>query len=357
MYPVRFGVCAPVFAAPGPAFFRTPALESMSPALAMDVGIATEALGFDSVWVADHLNLGRDGAILEGWTTLSVLAGRTSRVLLGPIHMAQAFRTPALIAKMTSTLDVLSGGRFVFFYDWGGEAESRAYGLPYPSPEDRVAQLDEGIGLVKRLWAADGPVTFSGRYYATVGATCTPAPARRPHPPIWIGESRGDDWCDMVARHADGWNSTPATPARYLEKFAPVDAACRRIGRDPASLERSVELQVLVAPTADDVKARLRVIADLASPPGRHRRREDVLAALESSDEGAFAAAVPDWLIGTPEDVIAQVRAYVAIGVTHFQLWFLDLPSFAGLELFAREVLPAVRDAVPVADPLTEGSR
>ena len=264
--PLRFGFCVPPFAMPGGRFMRTPAWTDLDPPAAVDAAVEAERLGYDSIWMADHLMHGHDGAILEGWTTLCVIAGRTQHVKLGTIHLAQAFRPPSLAAKSAATLDALSGGRLVFFYDWGAEPESHAYGLPYPTQEERIPRLEEGLELVKALWATDSPLDFQGRFYSTAGAVCLPKPVQRPHPPIWIGEAWNDPWLDLVCRQADGFNSTPATPDRLRQKLDALHAACRRTGRDLASFELSLELQVLIAPTDGEAKDAARRIAAL--PPG-----------------------------------------------------------------------------------------
>ena len=215
----RFGFCVPVFANPGPAFFRTPAWTGLDPAAAIDACVEAERLGYDSVWVADHLVHGFDDAILEGWTTLSVIAGRTSSIRLGTIHLAQLFRAPSLTAKM----DVLSGGRLIFFYDCGWqEAEVRMYGPEWPTEDERIERLEEGVELITRLWQAGSPVNFSGRFYSTEGALCRPPPLQRPRPPI-----------------------------------------------DFSELELSLEIQVLVAPT--DAEAKERPLPGLCSVRCRRR--------------------------------------------------------------------------------------
>jgi alkanesulfonate monooxygenase SsuD/methylene tetrahydromethanopterin reductase-like flavin-dependent oxidoreductase (luciferase family) len=342
----QFGVCAPVFAMPGAGFFRTPAWTTLEPPAAVEAAVEAERLGYDSIWVADHLMLGRDGAILEGWTTLCVIAGRTQRVKLGTIHMAQALRPPSLGAKLTATLDALSGGRLILFYDWGGEAEALAYGLPYPPEAERVDRLAEGLQLIKALWQAEEPLDFTGRYYSTRAAICRPKPLHRPYPPIWIGEARSDEWLDMVCRHADGWNSTPASPTRLAEKLDRLRAACERAGRDPASLDISLEVQILIAPTEAAVTAQARQIAALPAPPHRQgRRSEELLAYLASDDPRPLSAIVPDWLAGSPDAVVEQLQAYLDLGVSHFMLWFLDFPSLDGMRLFAEHVRPRLRAA------------
>jgi alkanesulfonate monooxygenase SsuD/methylene tetrahydromethanopterin reductase-like flavin-dependent oxidoreductase (luciferase family) len=288
---------------------------------------------------------GFDDAILEGWTTLAVIAGRTSRVKLGTIHLAQPFRAPAIAAKMAATLDALSGGRLILFYDCGWqEAEVRAYGLHWPSDEERIARMDEGLALMKALWAADEPIDFRGQFFSTEGAMCRPGPQQRPRPPIWVGETRTGGWLDAIVRHADGWNSTPASPHRLNDKLDALRATCNRAGRDIAELELSLEIQVLLAPTEGHVK---RIARDIVGLPASKRGsvRQDVITALAAGDDRPLSDTVDDWLVGTPDDVVSQIRQYVGLGISHFMLWFLDFPSPAGMQLFSERVIPALRSA------------
>jgi alkanesulfonate monooxygenase SsuD/methylene tetrahydromethanopterin reductase-like flavin-dependent oxidoreductase (luciferase family) len=335
---MKFGFCVPVFANPGAAFFRTPAATTLEPTAAVDAAVEAERLGFDSVWVADHLMHGYDHAIMEGWTTLSVIAGRTSRIQLGTIHLAQPFRAPAIVAKMAGTLDALSAGRLIFFYDCGWqEAEVRAYGLDWPPEAERIARMDEGLDLIETLWTSEQPVDFHGKFFSTNGAVCRPRPWRRCRPPIWLGEARSAGWLDAVVRHADGWNSTPASPGQLRAKLEALRAACERAGKDFARLELSLEIQVLIAPTEREVRAIARQIASLP-PSQRGEPRRDVVAALNSDDGRPLSATVDDWLVGTPESVSEQLQAYAQLGISHFMLWFLDYPSLDGMQLFAERV-------------------
>jgi alkanesulfonate monooxygenase SsuD/methylene tetrahydromethanopterin reductase-like flavin-dependent oxidoreductase (luciferase family) len=341
----RFGFCVPIFANPGAAFFRTPNWTALDPSAALYSALEAERLGYASIWVADHLMHGFDDAIMEGWTTLAVIAGRTQHVKLGTIHLAQQFRSPAIAAKMAATLDALSNGRLILFYDCGWqEAEVRAYGLDWPSEKERIARMEDGLDLIEALWAAEQPVDFRGRYFSTDGAMCKPGPVQRPRPPIWLGEAHHDAWLDAIVRHADGWNSTPASPARLKAKLDALRAACDRAGRDMAELELSLEIQVLVAPTDADVKRAARDIAGLP-PSKRGAVRQDILAAMAENDDLPLSATVNDWLVGTPDEVVRQVRAYQELGISHFMLWFLDFPSLAGLRLFSERVMPVLGPA------------
>ena len=340
---LKLGYCVPLFANPGPAFFRTPAWTALDPCAAVEAAVEAERLGYDSIWVADHLMHGHDDGIMEGWTTLSVIAGRTSRVELGTIHLAQPFRAPAVAAKMAATLDALSGGRLIFFYDCGWqEAEVRAYGLDWPSEEERIARMDEGLRLIDALWTSEEPLSFRGQYFHTEDAICRPKPARRP--PVWLGEARHDAWVDTIARRMDGWNSTPASVARLKEKLDAVRAGCDRVGKDFNSLELSLETQVLIAPTEQEARALALHIAELPASK-RGTPRTDLVEALRGPSPRPLHELVDDWLVGTPADVTRRLREYMDLGVSHVMLWFVDFPALDGMRLFAEQVAPALRGA------------
>jgi alkanesulfonate monooxygenase SsuD/methylene tetrahydromethanopterin reductase-like flavin-dependent oxidoreductase (luciferase family) len=340
------GFCVPLFAYTGASFFRTPAWTRLDPATAVEASLLADRLGYDSLWVADHLLHGHDGGILEGWSTLAYLAGATRQIRLGTIHLAHQLRPPALTAKMAATLDALSNGRLIFFYDvGGGQPESGAYGYDVPLMAERVARMDEGLDLIRRLWTSLEPISYAGTYYRTDNAVCRPGPVQRPTPPIWLGEIREDPWCDLVWRHGSGWNSTPVSVADYQARLARLAAAGNRVGRDLSELELSLEIEILVAPNRAAVRQLADEIAALPAPTGR--TREDLVTFLRTSDPAR------DWrlpasyeertLVGTPDEVIDRLREYQQLGVRHFMLWFLDFPSTRGIELVAEKVLPAVR--------------
>jgi len=337
---MQFGYCVPIFAWPGPALFRTPAYAALDPARTLALAREADALGFDALWVADHLMLGRDEAILEGWTTLAVLAGATARARLGVIHHANLLRHPAVAAKMIATLDQLSGGRVIHFFDGGNNRrEHVAYGLPWDeSPDERVAMMAEALDLMLRLWAG-GPVTFAGRFYHTEHAVCAPGPLQRPHPPIWLGETN-PHMLDLCARVAQGWNSVPVSVAQMRERLALLEAACARAGRDPASVEKTLEIQILVAPDRAALRDRLREM--VALDPANAAPAETLRPFL-SAETDELPPEAGSWLAGTPDEVADQIRAYAGLGVSHFMLWFMDAPDSAGMRLFAEQVAPRFR--------------
>lgn len=338
---VRFGFCLPIFAAPGRHLFRTPNYPRLDAAVTLRAGQRAEELGFDDLWVADHLMLGQDNAILEGWTTLAALAGSTHRVGLGMIHQAHFFRQPAMAAKMMATLDQLSGGRFIFFADPAfGKAEHVAYDLPYPEDQaERIARTVEGVKLALALWQSERPITWEGDYYRVVQATCTPLPARKPHPPIWFGEAHPDTLA-ACARLGQGWNSVPVGLAEMKKRLAALADACAEVGRDMHSLTRSYETQILVAPDRAGLRRQLQAMADLTPDAPLS---PELAAYLSGATDALPESLTKGYILGTPEEVTGQMQAYVDAGVNHFMLWFMDAPDDAGMELFMREVAPTFR--------------
>lgn len=351
----RFGVCLPIFACPGIQLFRTPGLVALDPSAVLPWGKLAEALGYDSLWVADHLMLGKDEAILEGWTVLAALAGATSRVKLGMIHMAHYFRHPALTAKMAATLDLLSSGRLIHFLDCGYQRREYVnFGLPWRDDMDeRVADLVEATELILRLWSADGPVSFRGKTWEVSDAICAPKPLQEPHPPLWFGEAAPGGLA-ACARFGQGWNTTPVPVPELRRRIGLLDEACQVVGRDMSEIELSLETQVLVAPDLETLRARL---GDLLALGGAADHLPPEIAPYVkdyASDPAtrAFVAAetdtlpepmASDWIIGDPDQVAARLDAYIAAGISHFMLWFMDAPDRQGMEQFARDVLPRYR--------------
>jgi F420-dependent oxidoreductase-like protein len=204
--------------------------------------IADEA-GFDHVWDFDHLaSIGADGTerpVYEGWTLLAAIAASTQRVRLGCMVTGNTYRHPALLAKMAVTVDHLSGGRLEFGIGaaWA-EAEHQMFGIE--GLDHRVGRLRESLEAITSLWTKDR-TTLNGRYYHFKDAIADPKPIQKPHPPIWIGGG-GDLMLQVIARYADVWNvSGASTPDAAAELSRKLDDACRKIGRDPGQLRRSVQ--------------------------------------------------------------------------------------------------------------------
>jgi alkanesulfonate monooxygenase SsuD/methylene tetrahydromethanopterin reductase-like flavin-dependent oxidoreductase (luciferase family) len=328
------------------AFFRTPCYERLDWPTTRAAVLEAEALGYDSLFVADHLFLGRGGAIYEGWTLLAALAGMTRRVELAPIHLCDSFRNPALLAKQVATLDVISGGRVILFYDYGWRrAEFEAYGFAFERSDDvRAAKMAEGLEIVLALLER-GRASHAGRFYRVRDAVCEPRPLQRPRPPLWLGEAHNPVMVETIARRADVWNSMPVSLEGFAEKWRSVEAACARVGRDAATLGRSLETQVLIAESDAAVDAVLERIERLrpAAPSD-----VDILEQMKATNPalegyGSRASLECEFAIGTPDAVAERLRAFVELGVSHFMLWFMDFPDLSGLRLFAHEVAPRLR--------------
>jgi alkanesulfonate monooxygenase SsuD/methylene tetrahydromethanopterin reductase-like flavin-dependent oxidoreductase (luciferase family) len=338
---VRFGYSLPIFAWPGKGLFRTPNWTSLDAAETMALGVYAEELGYDSLWVADHLMLGADEAILEGWTTISALAGATKRAKLGVIHQAHYFRPPAITAKMTATLDQISGGRFILFYDYGQQLrENRAYGLPYPDAvDDRVRETLDGIRLIKELWTATTPTSIRAGNLEVKDATCTPVPVQQPHPPIWFGEVH-PGLLQACAEFGQGWNTTPVSIAELERRLGLLKQACEAAGSSYEAIEKSVEIQVVLS---EESGSRSLFAEMLEKAPDRAEADPDLIAYIRGDRATPPDAIANTTLYGTPDEVSAQLQRYIDLGASHFILWFLDAPKRTGMELFVRDVAPRFR--------------
>jgi probable F420-dependent oxidoreductase len=210
----------------------------------IDIWRIGDQAGFDHIWPFDHLiALGPDPAapIFDGWTVLGAMAAITTRARIGLNVTGNLYRHPGLMAKMAVTVDHLSNGRLEFGIGTGwNEPEFTQFGLPFPSAGDRVTMLDESLRAMKLLWSAPRS-TFKGRFYELKDAIAEPKPVQRPHPPVWIG-SKGERMLRLTARHADVWHSNAGTFEESAAINEALDAACVKIGRDPASVRRSVSL-------------------------------------------------------------------------------------------------------------------
>jgi len=321
---IEFAFGVPVFANPGGPI--VPGNAELDVNRTMGIARRAEELGYDALWVPDHLMLGQDDAILEGWSVLAALAASTSRLQLGLLHQSHPFRHPALVAKMVATLDHISGGRLIYYPDMGNQPrEHQAYGMPWDDDQaERIARMVEGLELILELWGASEPVTFKGRYYQTSAAVCRPAPLQQPHPPIWMGEDHPDTLA-ACARYGQGWHSTPVSLPVLAQRLQALGAACAAVGRPMADLQKAMATQILVAEDRETLRRRYRQIYALAAT-------EDIPDTLN-----------PAWLIGTPDEVEEKIRAYAEAGIGHFLLWFMDAPREEGLRLFAEEVAPRFR--------------
>jgi len=301
MAPIQFGWVVP--AGPRDAAARGTFVADVRRALDM---IADR---FDSFWMTDHLQFNQQD-VLECWTVLSYFAAVQPTLRFGAAVLGQSYRNPALTAKMAATLQFLSGGRLLFGIGAGWkEDEYHAYGYDFPSRGVRVDQLDEALQIIKALWT-DEQATFQGRYYQIEQAHCEPKPA--PLPPMVIGGSK-PRMLRLIARHADWWNVSWTGIDDYRAQAAELARACAEVGRDPTTLRRTWFGPCACAPTE---------------------------AAAQTLANGRFTSA--NGFLGTPEQVIAQMRSFVEIGVDYFMVGSAGFPDMTTLELLLNQVLPAL---------------
>jgi alkanesulfonate monooxygenase SsuD/methylene tetrahydromethanopterin reductase-like flavin-dependent oxidoreductase (luciferase family) len=207
----------------------------------------------EHAWLFDHLMPiagDRTGPIYEGWTLLSALAAQTQRLRVGLLVTSNRFRPPAMLAKIATTVDIVSGGRLDFGIGAGSRPshplarpEYEAHGLPFHDFSHSVRSLDEALVVIRRLWTETTPFDFAGAHVRLTGAFGNPKPIQRPHPPIMIG-GRSDALLRVVAEHADLWNIPGGDFDDAIARSALLDRYCTEIGRDPASLTRSMYLPV-----------------------------------------------------------------------------------------------------------------
>lgn len=285
--------------------------------------LCADRLGYDSVFFVDHMWSRGLPEIdhLEAWTLMSAAAALTQRIRIGALVLCNSYRNPALLAKMASSLDVVSGGRLILGIGAGWmEEEYRAYGYPFPRLRVRAEQLEEGIEVIKRLFT-EPRATFQGKYYALDEAVNQPKPVQKPHPPILIGGAGEKVILPIVARHADIWNCPNNHSAELSRRRDVLYEHCESIGRDPKEIEISEQCVVVLGRDQKDFRSKWGIA-------------KKMLGGVFDLEKTAFR--------GTPQQVAEQFQARVAEGVTFFTFLLSDFHTPESLELFAEKVMPAV---------------
>jgi F420-dependent oxidoreductase-like protein len=297
---------------------------------AVEVAVRAEELGFDSIWVYDHFhNVPRPAheAVFECWTTMAAISQRTSRIRLGQMVGCNGYRQPSVLAKITSTIDVISGGRL----DWGigagwYENEFKGYGFDFPKPKDRIGMLKECVEIVRSMWTQP-ETTYDGHYYKLSRANCDPKPLQDPHPPIWVGGGGEQLTLRVVARHADCSNFG-GRPEEWARKREILKGHCAAVGRDADEIRMTWSPEVFIRSTE----------AEIDATGSRNLRREPF---------GSWRTAN---LVGTPEQVSEKIQQYVDLGCTGFIPWCADYPETETMELLATQVMPNFRSRVTGVD-------
>ncbi len=283
------------------------------------VALAADEAGFSSVWVADVLWPGdfsgsTQGLLFECWTTTAALARETKRVRVGQTVTYSGLRNPALLAKMASTVDVMSHGRLTLGIGSGSPLlteQFRAYGYDYPEPAVRSAQLREALQVLHAMWTQE-EATFEGKYYQVRGAINQPKGVQQPHIPVLIGGNGEQVTLKLVAQYGNACNVF-GDPATLAHKFAVLQQHCEQVGRDYSSIQRTAGSYCVVEETDELAWAKI---------PATEKRRF-----------GEHA------LIGSPATVRQRIAAYEEAGVQELLLRFPDVRNLDALRRFADEFI------------------
>ena len=286
-----------------------------------------EALGIGSLWLMDHLYPPElpDVPSFEAWTVATALLAHTTRLRVGHLVLSATFRHPALLAKMATSLDVISGGRLDLGVGSGSyAAEHERAGIPFGPARERSLLLQENLEILTRAFRAPR-CDFAGERFVVRELPNLPPPVQRPGPPIHVGGAGERFTLPLVARYADVWNCPTYALAELPRKSAALAAACAAVGRDPASVKRSLEAVLVLVEDARQLADAHALASRRFAGPGW------------GLDAGGF--------VGTPDQVIARIRTLVADGFSSFIFFTHDRAAPATLRLLAERVLPAFATA------------
>lgn len=319
--------------------------EQFGPQKLLDFAIEAEQCGFDSVWISDHFQPWRhtDGHAPFAFSWLGALGARTERILLGTSVLTPTFRyNPAIVAQAFGTLGVLNPGRMILGVGSGESLNEIAVtGGEWPEPKERLARLRESIELIRRLWTED-LVTFEGKYYQTLNATIYDKPTQPV--PIYISAG-GPVAAKFVGRAGDGFICTSGKGDElYRDKLLPAVAeGAQAAGRDPASIENTIEVKVSFDTDYNRAMQDTRIWAALALPAEDKANIHDPRE-MERKAEAVADQAHKRWLVSSdPDEHIEQIRHYIDLGFTHLIFHAPGDDQSRFLQLYAKEILPRLR--------------
>lgn len=275
-----------------------------------------DTLGFDSLRRSDHFfsvmgEVDRD--CIECWTSLALAAEWTKRIEFGPMVSPMTFRLPSMLARIATSVDLLSGGRLILGVGAGWyEREHVEFGVPFLTLKERLDRLEEGIKTIRATWVKSNPKPPRNTIPLLMGG---------------LGEKRA---LPIVAREAAEWNMTRLDTDLYKHKRKVLEDCCRSIGRDPATIRQSVMTSYIVGRNRDELRERAAQVREIV-PRFKDMSPDQVLDDVRKT-----------WFVGTPEEVAEQIRGVAALGIDLFMLQHFLLDDRDALKLLAEEVAPAI---------------
>ena len=284
-----------------------------------------DTAGFDWADVWDHFYEAPpkdgNGTCFEATTCMAAMACETKNVRIGVLVLGMNYRHPAVLANALTTIDHLSGGRLEIGLGAGWhEPEYRAYGIPFEPIKKRMDMLEEGVQVVRLLTTQDRS-DFNGEYYQLTNAACNPKPVQA-RPRIWIGGNGEKRTLRIAARHADGWNTPYTSPDEFKRLSGVLDQWCEKEGRDPASIERNVNLSFHMAATPADEARVDKQYRDTWGPASDAMRSRGVV-------------------IGLPQQAIDLVGRYRDAGAARVNIALRPPLDWDAMQAWANEVIPA----------------
>ncbi len=301
-----------------------------------DLARAADAGPWESLWVYDHFHttpIPSEEATHEAWTLMSAFAASTSRIRLGQMCTCMAYRNPAYLAKVASTVDIISGGRTEMGIGGGWyEHEWRAYGYGFPSAGDRLRRLDEGVQIMRQAWET-GEATLDGKFYQVDRAIVRPLPLQDGGIPMWIAGGGEKVTLKIAAKYAQYTNFAGGNPEEFDAKSAILREHTLKVGTDFDAIVRSTNYNTVIGATEAEVEDRLAAIEARLAP-----HLGDRTAQAMRNYRGDHAHGV-----GTPEQIIERLRDMQARGLGYAIHYFPEAAyDRSGIELFEREVIPAL---------------
>ena len=278
----------------------------------VDASAASLQEHFRSLWMTDHF-FWDDKPTYEAWTIMSFLAARFPSYEIGSMVLGQSYRNPAMLALMAATLQTVSQGRFIMGIGAGWkEDEYLAYNYEYPRAGIRIEQLEDTLNIFKKLWTESGQVSYEGKHYKVVDARCEPKP--NPMIPILVGAG-GKKMLRLTAQYADLWNMGMCDVTTYSERLDILKQHCDELGRDISTLRLTWFGSMAIGETEQNAE----------------QYAKDLIWGNESA------------LVGTPEQIVAQMVEFIELGVDYFMLVIPSLPNSEIADLITQELLPKIK--------------